>query len=66
MPKKEDIVIPIGSPRYSNFNSKSIFITAVSILSTVKDNKLEKLFDNVINALKQPKNLLCLLRKPKI
>ena len=66
MPKKEDIVIPIGSPRYSNFDSKSIFIIAVSILSTVKDNKLEKLFDKVLNALKQPKNLLCLLRKPKI
>ena len=67
-PKKEEIVIPFVSTRYSNFDSKSISITANSLLSYVRDKKLKKVFDKckVIHALKQPKNLLRLLSKPKV
>ena len=56
------------STHYSNFDSKSISITANSLLSNVKDNRLKKVYDKykVIHALKQPKNLLRLLRKPKV
>ena len=67
-PKKEEIVIPFVSTHYSNFDSKSISITANSLLSNVKDSKLKKVFDKckVIHALKQPKNLLHLLNRPKV
>ena len=67
-PKKEEIVIPFVSTHYSNFDSKSISITANSLLSNVKDSKLEKVFDKckVMHALKQPKNLMRLLNRPKI
>ena len=67
-PKKEERVIPFVSTHYSNFDSKSISITANSLLSNVKDNRLKKVFDKfkVILTLKQPKNLLCLLSKPKV
>ena len=59
-PKKEEIVIPFVSTHYSNFDWKSISITANSLLSNVKDKKLKKVSDKckVIHALKQPKNLL--------
>ena len=65
-PKKEEIVIPFVSTHYSNFDSKSVSITANSLLSNVKDKKLKKVFDKckVMHALKQPKNLLRLLSKP--
>ena len=45
-----------------------IAVTANSLLSNVKDNKLKKIFDKckVIHALKQPKNLLRSLSKPKV
>ena len=68
MPNKKDIVIPFVSTHYENFDSKSISITANSLLSNVKDSKLKKVFDKckVIHALKQPKNLLCLLSQPKV
>ena len=61
-PKKEEIVIPFVSTY-----SKSISITSNSLLSNMKD-KLKKVFDKckVICALKQPKNLLRLLNKPKV
>ena len=67
-PKKEEIVIPFVSTHYSNFDSKSISITANSLLSNVKDKKLKKVFDKckVIHALKQPTNLLRLLSQPKV
>ena len=67
-PKEEEIVIPFVSTRYSNFDFKSISIIANSLLSNLKDNKLKKVFDKckVIHALKQPKNLLCLLNTPKV
>ena len=47
--------------------SKSISITANSLLSNMKDKKLKKVFDKwkVTYALKQPKNLFRLLSKPK-
>ena len=47
---------------------KSISIAANSLLNNVKDKKLKKVFDTckVIHALKQPKNLLRLLNKPKV
>ena len=47
---------------------ESISITANSLLSNVKDSKLKKVFDKckVIHALKQPKNLLRLLNRPKV
>ena len=47
---------------------KSISIAANSLLNNVKDKKLKKVFDTckVIHALKQPKNLLRLLSKPKV
>ena len=66
--KKEGIAIPFISTHYSNFDSKSISITANSLLSNVKDSKLKKAFDKceVIHALKQPKNLLLLLNRPKV
>ena len=56
------------STNYSNFDSKSISITANSLLSNVKDKKLKKVFGKckVIHALKQPKNLLRLLSKSKV
>ena len=49
--------IPFASTHYSNFDSKSISITANSLLTNVKDNKLKKVFDKckVIHALRQPK-----------
>ena len=55
-PKKEEINIPFASTHYSNFDSKSISITANSLLSNVKDNKLKNVSDkcNVIRVLKQP------------
>ena len=67
-PKKEKIVIPFVSTHYSNFDSKSVSIAANSLLSHVKDNRLKKLFDKceVIHALKQPKDLMRLFRKPKV
>ena len=67
-PKKEEIAIPFISTHYSNFDSKSISITANSLLSNVKDSKLKKVFDKckVIHALKQPKILLCLLNRPNV
>ena len=46
-PKKEEIVFPFVSTHYSNFDSKSISVTANSLLSNVKDKK-------VIHALKEP------------
>ena len=66
-PKKEEIVIPFVST-HSNFDSKSISITASSLLSNVKDNKLKKVLDKckIIHALKQPKNLLRLQNRPKV
>ena len=56
-PKNEEINIPFASTHYSNFDSKSISITANSLLTNVKDNKLKNVFDNckVIHALEQPK-----------
>ena len=62
-PKKEEVVILFVSTHYSNFDSKSIPITANSLLSNVKDNRFKKVFDKfkVIHTLKQPKNLLRLL-----
>ena len=53
-PKKEEIVIRFVSTNYCNFDSKSISITANSLLSNVKDNRLKKVFDKckVIHALK--------------
>ena len=68
VPKKEEIVIPVVSTYYSNFDSKIISITANSLLSNVKDKKLNKVFDKykVIHALEQPKNLLRLLIKPEV
>ena len=67
-PKKEEIIIPFVSIHYSNFDSKSVSIRAYSLLSKVKDDKLEKVFDKckVIHALKQPRNLVRLLSKPKV
>ena len=67
-PKKEEILIPFVSTHYSNFDSKSISITANSLLSNVKDKKLKKVLDKckVIHALKQPSDLLCLLSTPKV
>ena len=67
-PKKEEIVIRFVSTHYSNFDSKSISITANSLLSNAKDNRLKKVFDKckVIHALKQPKNLLRLSSKPNV
>ena len=64
-PKKGEIAIPFVSTHYSNFDSKSIFITANSLLSNVKDKKFKKIFDKykVIHALKLPKNLLRSLSK---
>ena len=58
-PKNKEIGIPFVSTHYSNFNSKSISITANSLLSNVKDNKLKKLFDKnkIKHTLKQSKNL---------
>ena len=38
-PKKQEVVIPFVSTHYSNFDSKSIPITANSLLSNVKDNR---------------------------
>ena len=66
-PKKEEIVIPYVSTHYSDFDSKSISIATNSLLSNVKDNRLKKVFSKckLTNALKQPKSLLRLLRKPK-
>ena len=68
VPKKEGTVIPFVSSHYSNFDSKSISITPSSLLSNVKDSKLRKVFDKckVMHTLKQPKNLLRLLSKPKV
>ena len=68
MPKTVEIVIPFVSTHYSNFDSKNITIVAYSLLSNMKDNTLRKAFDKckVIHALKQPKNLLRLLSKPKV
>ena len=43
-PKKEEIVIPFVSTHYSNFDLTSISITANSLLSNEKDNRLEKVF----------------------
>ena len=65
-PKKEEIVIPFVSARYSNVDSKSISIIASSLLSNVKDNRLKKVINKckVIHALKQPKNLLRLFSIP--
>ena len=65
---KEEITIPFVSTHYSNFDSKSISVTANSLLSNVKDNRLKKVFDKckLILALKQPKNLLRLLSHPKV
>ena len=65
--KKEEINIPFVST-HSNFDSKSIFITANSPLSNLKDNRMKKVFAKckVIHALKQAKNLLRLLSKPKV
>ena len=50
---KEEITIPFVSTHYSNFDSKSISVTANSLLSNVKDNRLKKVFDKckVIHAL---------------
>ena len=50
-PKKEERerVIPFVSTHYSNFDSKSISITANSLLSNVKDNRLKKVFDKFKN-----------------
>ena len=66
-PKKEEIVISFFS-KHSNFDLKSISITANSLLSNVKDNKLKKVFDKcrVIHTLKQPRKLLRLLNRPKV
>ena len=66
-PKKEEILIPFASTHYTNFDSKSTSVTANSLLSNVKDNRLKKVFDKckVKDALKQPKNLLRLFSKPK-
>ena len=66
--KKEQIVISFVSTHYSSFESKSISVTGNSLLSNVKDNKLEKIFDKckVAYVLKQPKNLMRLLGKPKV
>ena len=66
-PKREEIVIPFAST-HSNFDSKTISITANSLLSNVKDKRLKNVFDKckVIHALKQPKNLVRLLSKPKV
>ena len=44
-PVKEEIVILFVSTYYSNFNSKSISITANSLLSNVKGDRLKKVFD---------------------
>ena len=67
-PKKEEIVILFVSTHSGNFDSKSISITANSLLSNVKDNRFKKVFDKckVIHALKQPKNLLRLSSKPNV
>ena len=67
-PKKEEIVIPFVSTHCSNFDCKSISITADSLLSNVKDKNSKKVFDKckVIHVLKQPKNLFRSLSKPKV
>ena len=67
-PKKEEIVILFVSTHYSNLDSKCISITTNSLLSNVKDKNSKKVFDKckVIYVLKQPKNLFCLLSKPKV
>ena len=46
-PKKDEIFIRFISTHYSNFDSKSISITANSLLSNVKDNKLKMYLPNV-------------------
>ena len=46
-PKNEDIVIPCVSTHFSNFDSKSISVTANSLLSNMEDNKLKKHLANV-------------------
>ena len=65
-PKKEEIVIPFVSARYSNVELKSISIIASFLLSNVKDNRLKKAINKckVIHALKQPRNLLRLFSIP--
>ena len=40
----EEIVIPFVSTHYNNFDSKSIFIAANSLLSNVKDDKLTRIW----------------------
>ena len=67
-PKNKEIIIPFVSTHHSTFDSKSISIAANSLLSNVKDKSLKKVFDKgkVIHALKQLKNLLRLLSKPKV
>ena len=59
--KKGEIVIPFVATHYSNFDSKSLSITANLLLSDVRDSKLKKVFDKckVIHALKQPKTTTC-------
>ena len=47
VPKKEVVVIPFVSTYYSNFDSKSISVTANSLSSNVKDTKLKKYLTNV-------------------
>ena len=66
--KKEEVVISFVSTLYSNCDSKSVSITANSLLTNVKVNKLKNVFDKckVIHALKQLKNLLRLLSKAKV
>ena len=68
VPKTVEIVIPFVSTLYSNFDSKSITITVHSLVSNARDKRLGKVFDKckVMHALKQPKNLLCLLSKPRV
>ena len=39
VPKKEEMIIPFVSTHYSSFDSKSISITANSLLSNVKHKK---------------------------
>ena len=52
--RKEEMLILFVSTHYCNFDSKGISITANSLLSNVKNNKLKKVFGKfkVIHAVK--------------
>ena len=45
--KNEEIVIPFVSAHCSNFDLKRTLITAISLVSNIKDKKLKKYLTNV-------------------